>query len=197
MIDANLHTICQKITKGDDQGAFGELFSLLYPKLLPFAVSILNSRESGEEVVEDVFVKLWQNRKMLDAIKNIKYYLLVAVKHTSLDYLNREKKTQHESLENIDLEFGDFELNPENALISRENIVAIQKEIESLPNRCKLIFRLVKENGLKYKEVGELLNISTKTVETQMTIALSRIGSALRKQLAAEGTTDLKKLKEG
>ncbi|MEJ7736805.1 MAG: RNA polymerase sigma-70 factor [Chitinophagaceae bacterium] len=196
MIDPRLHTLCLKITENDDQGAFGELFAQYYPSLLPFAVSILKNHELGEEVVEDVFMKLWQNRKMLNAINNINYYLLVAVKHTALDYLNKEKRTQHVSLENVELEFGDVELNPENALISRESILVIQKIIESLPDKCKLIFRLVKENGLKYREVAELLNISIKTVETQMTIALSRVGSALENQRITENDASFKKRKE-
>jgi RNA polymerase sigma-70 factor (family 1) len=196
MIDSHLQTLCLKITENDDQGAFGELFSLYYPRLLTFAVSILKKHELGEEVVEDVFLKLWQNRKMLDAIKNINYYLLVAVKHTALDYLTKEKKMRYVSLENVELEFGDVELNPENALISMESILAIQKIIESLPDKCKLIFRLIKENGLKYREVAELLNISIKTVETQMTIALSRVGSALQNQRRTENDTGFKKRKE-
>ena len=196
MINNHLHTLCLAIAENDDQGAFGELFALYYPRLLSFAVTILKNRELGEEVVEDVFMKLWQNRKMLNAIKNINYYLLVAVKHTALDYLNKEKKVQFVSLENIELEPGDLELNPENALISRESILAIQKIIEFLPDKCKLIFRLVKESGLKYREVAELLNISIKTVETQMSIALSRVGAALENQRRIENADSFKKRKE-
>ena len=183
MLVTPLNTLCLQIAELGDEVAFGQIFKLYYPKLLVFAQAICKSRELAEEVVDNVFLKLWENRKVLPAIKNLNYYLLVATKHTALDYLEKMKKQASISLDNIEIEFGDLQLNPENTLISAETIRIIQAVIDSLPPRCKVIFRLVKEDGLKYREVAELLNISVKTVETQMSLALSKVGSVLQNSL--------------
>lgn len=186
MLVTPLNILCLQIAEQDDEAAFGQIFRLYYPKLLVFAEAICKSRELAEEVVGNVFLKLWENRKMLPAIRNLNYYLLVAVKHTALDYLEKMKKQASLPLDNIDVEFGDININPENTLISAETIRFIQAIIDSLPPRCKLIFRLVKEDGLKYREVAELLNISVKTVETQMSLALSKVGSVLQNSLPSD-----------
>jgi RNA polymerase sigma-70 factor (family 1) len=172
--------LSQLVAEYDDESAFEKIFTYFYPKLLVFSRSILTNKELAEEATEDVFLKLWQNRKTLPAIKNLNYYLFTAVKHSSLDYLVKTKREAFLSFDDIDLEFGDIRLNPEEHLISAEAVKRIQLAIDSLPVRCKLIFRLVKEDGLKYREVAELLGLSVKTVETQMSLALSKVGQALR-----------------
>jgi RNA polymerase sigma-70 factor (ECF subfamily) len=186
MPTTSINQLCLQIAEQDDEAAFGELFRLFYPKLLLFTETILKSREPAEEAVEDVFLKLWENRKVLPAINNVNYYLLVAAKHKALDYLEKMKKQAVISLDEVEVEFGDIPINPENTLISAENIRIIQAIINDLPPRCKLIFRLVKEDGLKYREAAELLNISVKTVETQMSLALSKIGAGLQTRFPSE-----------
>jgi RNA polymerase sigma-70 factor (family 1) len=178
--------LCLQIAESDDDSAFGALFKLYYPRLLSFAEAILKSREPAEEAVEDVFLKLWENRKVLPAINNLNYYLLVSVKHRALDYLEKIKKQAVLSLDEVAFEIGKIELNPETTLISAESVRIIRSVINDLPPRCRLIFHLVKEEGLKYRETAELLNISVKTVETQMSLALSKIGEALQIRLPSE-----------
>jgi RNA polymerase sigma-70 factor (family 1) len=186
MLATPLNTLCLQIAEQDDEAAFGQIFRFYYPKLLVFAEAICKSRELAEEVVDNVFLKLWGNRKTLPAIKNLNYYLLVATKHTAFDYLEKMKKQASVPIDNMEVEFGDLCLNPENAFISAETIRIIQTIIDSLPPRCKLIFRLVKEDGLKYREVAELLNVSIKTVETQMSLALSKVGSVFQSSLPSD-----------
>jgi RNA polymerase sigma-70 factor (family 1) len=183
MLAFQLTTLCLQIAEHDDEAAFGELFKYFYPKLLLFTKAILKNHELAEEAVEDVFLKLWQNRKMLPAINNLNYYLLVAAKHTAIDYLEKMRKQTFFSLDDVEIAFGEIPVDPENKLISAEAIHIIQEIIDSLPPKCKLIFRLVKDDGLKYKEVAELLNISVKTVETQMSLAFAKIGTALQTRL--------------
>lgn len=186
MPTASVNQLCQQIAQFDDEAAFGELFKLYYPRLLLFAETILKSRESAEEAVEDVFLKLWENRKVLPAINNINYYLLVAAKHKALNYLEKMERQAIISLDDVEVAFGDIPVDPENTLISLENVRIIQTIINELPPRCKLMFRLVKEDGLKYREVSALLNVSVKTVETQISLALSKIGAALETRLPLE-----------
>lgn len=181
-----LITLCLQVAEKDDELAFGEIFKLYYPKLVVFAEAICKNKASAEEVVDNVFLKLWENRKTLPAINNLNYYLLVATKHKALDYLEKIKKQASVSLDHIEVEFGAIHINPENTLISAETVRIIHGIIDGLPQRCKLIFRLVKEDGLKYREVAELLNISIKTVETQMSLALSKIGTALQNSLPSD-----------
>jgi RNA polymerase sigma-70 factor (family 1) len=188
MPTASIEQLCLLIAERDDEAAFGELFHLFYPRLLLFTEAILKNREAAEEAVEDVFLKLWENRKVLPAINNLNYYLLVAVKHRGLDYLEKMKKQAAISLDEVDLEFGDLAIDPENTLISAESIRIIQAIINELPPRCKLIFKLVKEDGLKYREVSDLLNVSVKTIETQMSLALGKIGEALQTRLPSSQT---------
>ena len=186
MPTASIEKICLRIAESGDEAAFEELFNLYYPRLLLFAEAILKSREPAEEAVEDVFLKLWSNRKTLPAIKNLNYYLLVSVKHKALDYLEKMKSQVMVSFDDADLELTMMPVNPESTLISAESIRIIQTVINNLPPRCKLIFHLVKEDGLKYRETADLLNISIKTVETQMSLALSKIGQALQTRLPSE-----------
>jgi RNA polymerase sigma-70 factor (ECF subfamily) len=186
MPTASISQLCLRIAEFNDEAAFEELFRSYFPRLLLFAEAVLKNRESAEEAVEDVFLKLWENRKVLPAVNNLNYYLLVAVKHRALDYLEKQKKHAIISLDDVEAEFGDIFVNPENTLISTENIRIIQTIINDLPSRCRLIFRLVKEDGLKYREAADLLNISVKTVETQMSLALSKIGAALETLLPSE-----------
>ena len=186
MPTTTISQLCLQIAEFDDEVAFGELFKLYYSRLLLFTEAILKSREPAEEAVEDVFLKLWENRKVLTAISNVNYYLLVAAKHKALDYLEKSKKQAVIGLDDVEVEFGSIAVNPENTLISAENVRIIQTIINDLPPRCKLMFRLVKEDGLKYREVADLLNVSVKTVETQISLALSKIGTALQTRLPSE-----------
>ena len=186
MPTASINQLCLQIAESDDEAAFGELFKLYYPRLLLFARAILKNRESAEEAVEDVFLKLWENRKVLPAINNLNYYLLVLVKHKSLDYLEKMKSHALVSFDDVDLDIGAMQMDPETTLISAENIRIIRSVINALPPRCKLIFLLIKEDGLKYRETADLLNVSIKTVETQMSLALSKIGNALQTRIPSE-----------
>jgi RNA polymerase sigma-70 factor (ECF subfamily) len=182
---AAINQLCLQIAEADDEAAFGELFNRYYSRLLLFAEAILRNRESAEEAVEDVFLKIWENRKLLPAINNLNYYLLVMVKHKSLDYLQSMKNHTVISFGDIDLEVNAMPPDPESSLISAENIRMIRSVINNLPPRCRLIFYLVKEDGLKYQETADLLNISIKTVETQMSLALNKIGESLQPHFPA------------
>jgi RNA polymerase sigma-70 factor (ECF subfamily) len=174
------------VAEQDDQAAFGELFQLFYPRLLMLAQAILKDRQTAEEAVQDVFMQLWKNRKVLPAINNLQYYLLVAGKHAALDHLEKMERRSYMPLEDAGIEFGKIEVTPEHVLISAETMQAIQVSIDELPPRCKLIFRLVKEDGLKYREVADLLQVSVKTVETQMSLALSKVYVALQSRLPSD-----------
>ena len=164
------------VAENDDQLAFQELFRHFFPGLLSFAEAYMKNRVFAEEVVEDVFIKLWENRKTLPAIRNLNYYLYVAVKHAAINYLEKNRRQPALfSIDQLEESVLCFRQTPEDLLISEELLKEITSIINSLPPQCRLIFRLVKEEGLKYREVAELLNVSAKTVENQMSIAFHKL----------------------
>ena len=170
-----IQQLLQKIQFLDDQTSFKQLYQLLFFKLYQFAYSFVQSKESAEEVVNDVFLGVWQKRKTLDTINNINVYLYVAVKNASLNYLRKKKLNVPLSLNDLAVHHLRVTANPESMMITRELESSIRKAIEQLPPKCKIIFKMIKYDGLSYKEVAAILGISVKTVDTQLYIALKKL----------------------
>ncbi len=168
-----------KISQHADQHAFAQLYMVYMPYLLKFANSIIKNTELAEEIVSDVFIKIWQNRAEMGKIDNFKLYLYVSTKNTALNYLSRHFRKEIVSLEEMSLNIPMGPYNPEQLLITSEAVKKINYEIQKLPPRCKLIFKLVKEDQLRYNDIARLLNISVKTIDSQMAIALKKISSAI------------------
>lgn len=183
----NLETHILRISKHDDQEAFRAVFEYFFPGLLSFAGSILKSQPLAEEVVEDVFVKLWQRRSTLPDIKNLSYYLYTATRNACINALEKQKKYRQISLDEAGEELTFSFSHSGTSLINKENCLRITEAINQLPPRCRLIFRLIKEDGLKYREVSRLLNISEKTVEAQMSIAIKKLVEKLKVDLPEFG----------
>lgn len=147
--------------------------------LWQFAYALLRSRELAEEAVNDVFLSLWEKRVPLEGIRRIYPYLCQAVKHKALDYLRASKNRDGWSAAELETDHLTFVLNPEHILLNKELAGRLSLAVQHLPPRCRLIFRLVKEDGLKCREVAELLHLSVRTVEAQLAIALKKIGQSL------------------
>lgn len=180
MISSNeIKELQYKISADSDQHAYAQLYLAYMPYLLRFARSIIKNNELAEEVVSDVFIKVWQNRAELGKIDNLKLYLYVSTKNTALNYLSRHFRKDVISLEEMSLNISMGTYNPEQLLITSEAVKKINLEIQKLPPRCRLIFKLVKEDRLRYNEIARLLNISVKTIDNQMAIALKKISSAI------------------
>ncbi|MGC4037144.1 MAG: RNA polymerase sigma-70 factor [Chitinophagaceae bacterium] len=161
----------------DDYTAFKELYLLMYASLKRFAAIYAHDEHLAEDVLADVFLKLWDRRKQLTEVENLRVYLYTAVKNTAINYRMKQSRITEEA---DDYSFyNDTNPDPENALISSEAQKAIQKAINDLPPRCKLIFRLAKEEGLRYKEIASILGISIKTIDNQLAIAIQKIGEAI------------------
>jgi RNA polymerase sigma-70 factor (family 1) len=173
----------QAVACFDDTQAYKQLFLLFYPSLVHFAASIIKSKESAEEIVSDVFIKIWEKRQHLDKVENLSFYLFTAVKNRCFNQFNDSKNKINVDIWDISVEFKSFYHDPEQIMISAEAIKQIHGVIRELPPRCRLIFTLVKEEGLKYKQVAELLHLSVKTVENQMSLAFKKIGTAINFKL--------------
>lgn len=163
----------------NDQTAYKELFELFYNKLFRLAFMITKSRELSEEIVSDVFIGIWRRRENVLKINNLRLYLYVSVKNTSFNYLAQLTKTKVVYLEDLDFEPLQPFSNPEDLLVTKEMNQRLYKAIQNLPPRCRIIFKLVKEDGLSYKEAAELLNLSTGTIDNQLVLAIKKLSKAL------------------
>lgn len=176
---ARIQFLKERIARFDDQQAYRELFESFYSPLLQFAQSYIRSRQQAEEVVSDVFINIWEKRKRLEGIENLRVYLYAATRNIALNYISRQNRIHTTDIQELPIEQATVYMDPERLMITNEMKRMIREAVEQLPARCRLIFRLVKEDEFKYREVAEVMNISVKTVEAQMTIALKKIGQAV------------------
>lgn len=174
-----IQSLQEKIALYEDMQAYQELIRLFMEPLRNFVYSIVKSQEIAEELVSDVFIKIWQIRGQLTDVENLSAYLYVSAKNFSLNYITKTQKRVTVSLEQLNLDIAIHLNTPEEWLITTELQKRIETAISELPTQCKLIFKLVKENGLRYKDVASILNISPNTVRNQLTIAISRIRQAI------------------
>ncbi len=175
----------KNINEGD-QEAFKILFELYYAKLLYIASNYISSREDAEEIVQDVFLKIWKNRKSITT--NLNGYIFKVTRNACLDHLRSKKHKLSISNNILQLEA----LLNHNALADQMTSTIIEKELEariqisiaSLPEKCKRVFIKSRIEGLKNKEISEELNISIKTVENHMSKALKHMRLHLREFLS-------------
>src|ERR1700743_3488553 len=176
---SSIQNLQERIARLDDQQAYKEMFTSLYSYLFSFAKTIVKSKESAEEVVSDVFIRIWQKRKELEKIGNLKVYLYVSTRNIAFNYLDKQKRNPTNSIDDFEAEFTSIYFDPEQLLVTADMLALIQKAIDQLPPKCKMVFKLAKEDGLKYREVAEILDISVRTVENQLAIALQKIGNTV------------------
>ncbi|MCY1719479.1 RNA polymerase sigma-70 factor [Prolixibacteraceae bacterium Z1-6] len=162
-----------------NQKEFRRLMELSSDELLHFALGFLRDKEVAEEIVSDVYVRIWKNREEILNIQNLKSYLFICVKNGCLSHL---RKMRNEKIVLID-EYNDFLFlpvdGPEDDSTDKEVIAKIYQAIETLPPKCKLAFTLAKINGLKHKEIAEVMDVSEKTVNNHLVSAVKKITEML------------------
>lgn len=164
--------------KDGDELSFREFFDFYYERFFRIAHYYVRNNENAEEVVMDVFSRFWNRRKKLPEVLNFKNYAYSSVKNQSLNYLMKNKidtKSLDEYNTSKMIEYAE----PESLFLGKELAKELEREVSSLPPRCQLIYRMIREDGLKYRQVAEALDISLKAVENQMLIAMRRIRSIL------------------
>jgi len=174
MLQDQIRHLQMRIAMGD-QSALRKLHVMLSGPLFQLSNAMVRSRQIAEEVVEDVFIKTWEQRNRLGELDNLRAYLFVLARNLSVDHLRKISGKRVCTLEDVNVPVLTVQSNPEDMMISREIVKRINLAINDLPPKCKLIFKLVKMDGLRHKEVAEVLNISLKTVESQMSIALKKL----------------------
>lgn len=168
------------IATDDDQQAYAELFARFNPLLVLFTQSIVHQREVAEEIVSDVFIRIWQRRKTLDQVQHLKMYLYVSARNYAINKLRSKNHQLSIKVQELSVDIPSFSEDPHEKTVMAETQKEIHRAVNELPGRCKLIFKLVKEDGLRQKEVAELLQLSPKTIENQLAIALKKLAETIR-----------------
>ncbi len=180
--DEDTTLLLRKISMGDND-AFRTFYNLYYLQVYRFSSYFIRSSQLVEEVVSDVFCIIWQNRKKIVKVINFEGYLYTIIRNKALFYLNQDNKLSLTEMEFIpDNLLSDIE-SPEYLAIDKEISTALRKAINDLPERCRLIFLMAREEGLKYKEIAQKLSISEKTVNAQMVLAIKKLSEQLSKIL--------------
>jgi len=174
MIKDGEHILFAEIRKGNEE-AFNKAFDLYYSRLCFFADKILHDFDLSRSLVQQVFVDLWIKRDRL-LVTSLQAYLYNSTRNAALDVL-KHKKVESRYLSSLEQNESVVvtDLMEEAELADR-----INSAIQNLPEKCREIFLLCRFDGLKYAEIADRLNISVKTVEMQVSIALKR----LRKELS-------------
>jgi len=185
--DQKILVLWQNICRKNDNASYEILFHLLNSQLIKFSEQYLHVRQVAEEIVVDVFLKCWMKRAALCEIENPKSYLYTAVKNQSLNY---QKKYSSIVMVELDQD-NNYELvdvsNPHVQMEKKELIARLNKTIDGLPPQCRMVFKLIKEDGLKYKEVAELLGISPRTVQNHLFTAILKLNERLSSYFEKNG----------
>jgi len=171
----NLNAPFHKVDTQDFEG----LFKTHYVELCTFAQVILKDPFAAEDIVQEVFIKLWAKRKELEFSASIKTYLFTATKNSCLNHLNKYKRRS----ELLNIYLAGIEQYAENvdAHICYQDLQQKMTEvINTLPPRCREVFVLSRSHAKSYKEIGEQLDISVKTVEQQISKALKQLRISLK-----------------
>jgi len=158
-------TILQSQVAIGDTRAFRQIFDALFSNLTKFSFSFVHSKEAATEIVDELFVQLWIKRADIMKINDLRVYLYTATKNASLNYISKKaKQIEVEPYENLIVQMTDM-VSPEQLMITKEILQKIKEAVDSLPPRCKLIFKFVREDGLSYSEVAEILGLSIKIID--------------------------------
>lgn len=177
MLEDNL--IISKLQHGDKK-MFEAVFKSYYACLIRYAYSILNDYDSSEEVVQDLFFRLWHNRKKLSITSTLKGYLYTSTRNSCIHHINHNKviKNHVASVLNNNETMND-QVN--EGIYYSELLLAVETVLGSLPERAAKIFEMNRFEGKTYNDIANILSISVKTVEADMGKALKVFRQAFSK----------------
>lgn len=161
------------LTKAGNEAAFTELYRRYWKRMFAMAYLRLDRRELAEDIVQDVFASLWNNREKAD-IQNVEAWLATAVKYGVMMLVNRRLSREVMPGEQGDISFAD------NTIDYRFLEQHIAAEMNRLPEKCRLVFTYSREHGYSNAQIAEELNISEKAVEKHITRARKHLALSLR-----------------
>jgi len=174
------HEIIRRIRQGD-KGQFESLFRSSYVSLVRYAKRLIKDHDSAEEIVQDLFFRIWQDKEKIEIESSLNGYLFRAVHNRCLHWIEHNKVVERHAREVFAQETEAAD-NPADAIYYKELQSKIIQIIEKLPDRCGRIFCMNRFEGLKYSEIAEKLSVSVKTVEADMGRALREFRKALKEK---------------
>lgn len=181
---SNIFDIEKKWVDGVRQGdtvSFRSIFDRYYVQLSSFATEYVKSYDAGREVAQEVFIKIWSSKESFNIEGSLKSYLYRAVYHQALNYLEKEIRRKNYEQQAANPIEESSEQADDNVLASEVRI-AIRQAVRQLPPKRNLVFVLHRQHGLSIKEVAQVLNVSPKTVENQMTEAMKFLREKLNQK---------------
>jgi RNA polymerase sigma-70 factor (family 1) len=172
--------IIRRIRRGDKQ-EFEKLFRSSYVSLVRYAKTILRDHDTSEEIVQELFFRLWQDRENLKIESSLNGYLFRSVHNRALHYIEHQRVVDRHASE-MAAETERTSETVTDAIYYNELQTRVTRVLERLPERCRVIFRMSRFEGLKYCEIAEKLSVSMKTVEANMGKALKEFRNALAEQ---------------
>lgn len=167
---------------GGDKEAFSTIFSAYYRDMVTFALSFTHEPDTAEEIVQETFVKLWEEHLNLKINESLKSYLLKSVQNRCIDWFRHKKVRQihmNEVINNSVL----FEYDTDNYMLRSELEGQIKKALLLIPDDYKEAFQMNRDEGLKYQEIAEKLNVSVRTIEVRISKALHLLREQLKDYL--------------
>jgi RNA polymerase sigma-70 factor (ECF subfamily) len=161
--------------KKDNEHALASLFEKHYVPLCRYAYTYLKDEAESENLIQEVFINIWNKRSEINIRTSVSSYLYRSAKNSAINFLTKNSRHQTESIDNL----KGLEISNEDSEIDENEFSEMERKLsealKSLPDKCKKIFIMSRVESLKYREIAEQLNISIKTVETQMSVAIKKI----------------------
>jgi RNA polymerase sigma-70 factor (family 1) len=175
------HELLKKIADGNSN-AFSKFYSIYFHKVHRFSSYFIKSDEICQEIVSDVFLTFWNSRENIVRLENVDAFLFTITKHKAYNYLDHIAR-RPVFTDKIPIEFTKENCNdtPEDIILTEELQNIITACINELPERCKLIFLMSREEGLRYQDIAQILHISEKTVNSQIITALKKLHLTIKK----------------
>jgi RNA polymerase sigma-70 factor (ECF subfamily) len=160
--------------RNGDESALTELYNKFWQLLFMSSYNVIKDKELCEDIIQDIFMNIWHNREKLEIHISLKGYMYACARYQVFNHLKKNKDKIHVELFD-DLEKRFQYTTPETEMMHDELIQQINLIITTLPEKCRLVYKLSREEQLSHKEIAERLDISTKTVENHITKALQII----------------------
>lgn len=157
-------------------GDFLEIYRAFYGKVFTFVLSLVRSKANAQDITQNIFMKIWKNRKKLEHIKSMDDYLFILSKNACMDYFRKASRKKEISTDVFD-EFllSRIVSSPEKRIDALSDIEELRHVIDTLPSKRRDIFIMSRFDGLSNDEIASILGVSKKTVENQISLATKKI----------------------
>ncbi|MBX2843118.1 MAG: RNA polymerase sigma-70 factor [Flammeovirgaceae bacterium] len=162
--------------KQNNRAALNKLFDKYYNTLCNFCNYLIEQKEESEEIVTDLFLKIWQNRATLQIHSNLRAYLFSSIKYSASAHFKSKKNIEKKNFEDYPDHLAS-ENQADTELLVNELSSELNLFLNAIPEPGRTIFRLNKKEGMKYKEISQIMNISEKTVENHLFMVMKKLKS--------------------